>query len=72
LQHCFGVATATTYCNEDSRGQSKIDSQLQRFLGVATIAFLLQHELVAEAALDWASYMIYYEKIQFTVKIELD
>jgi hypothetical protein len=58
----FSVATTTTYCNEDSRGRSKSDSQLQRFLGVATVTCLLQRELVAEADLDWALYMIYYEK----------
>jgi hypothetical protein len=40
-------------------------------LGVAIVACLLQQELVAEADLDWALYMIYYENIQFIVKIEL-
>jgi hypothetical protein len=71
LQRYFRIATATTYCNGDSRGQSKSDSQLQRFLGVAIVACLLQQELVAEADLDWALYMISYENIQFIVKIEL-
>jgi hypothetical protein len=46
LQHCFGVATAATYCNKDSRCQSKSDFQLQHFWGVATITCLLQQELV--------------------------
>jgi hypothetical protein len=40
-------------------------------LGVAIVACLLQQELVAEADLDWALYMISYENIQFIVKIEL-
>jgi hypothetical protein len=55
----FRVVIATTYCNEDTRGQSKSGFQLQHFFGVATVIWLQrEHCRVKQKCSSFATFLL--------------